>query len=62
MAVRRHPLTKYQERGLAKLTKRVNKGEISISPADKGKGIVVMPLPMYQRMVRTHSSKDKEIG
>ena len=51
-------LTKAQESGKRKLLKRVLKGEIHISPAYKGNSVVVMPLPIYQRMVRTHTQKD----
>ena len=48
--------------GRNKLAKRVAKGGISITQSDKGKGIVVMPLPMYQKMVRSHTSKDKMVS
>ena len=54
-------LTKAQENGKKKLLRRVLKGEIHISPADKGNSIVVMPLSMYQKMVRTHSNKDQKV-
>ena len=45
-----------------KITTRVNKGELDISLADKGKWIVAMPLSIYQMIVRTHTSKDQEVS
>ena len=55
-------LSKSQERGKIKVMMRVNKKEIHVSPADKGGGIVVMPLYMYQKMVRSHTSTDQEVS
>ena len=43
------------------LTVRVRKGEIHISPSDKGNGIVVMPMDMYGKLVKTHTDKEKEV-
>ena len=37
-----------QEETKVKLLKRVTSGEINISPSDKGKRVVVMPLEMYR--------------
>ena len=36
-------LDQKQLRGMSKILKRVNKGEINVSPADKGKSLVVCP-------------------
>ena len=44
-----------------KLMKRVRKGEIVISPSEKGKGIVGMPIHMYENMVLKHTEKDPEV-
>ena len=44
-----------------KLTKRVGKGEVHISPSNKGKGVVVMSLSMYEGMVLTHTKGDLEV-
>ena len=33
-----------------------------MSPFDKGKGIVVMPLTMYSELVEEHTAKDKEVS
>ena len=54
-------LEKNQIFGRMKLGKRVRKGEVYISPSDKGKGVVVMPLNMYAQMVETHTKKDQEV-
>ena len=43
------------------MIKRVRKGEIQITPSDKGKSVVVMPLPLYQKMVKIHTDKDQEV-
>ena len=56
-----HQLDKSQTRGKLKLTMRVRKGEIHVSPSDKGNGIVVMPMDMYGKLVRTHTDKDREV-
>ena len=55
-------LTHQQDRGKMKVIRRVRKGEIHVSPSDKGKSVVVMPMAMYQKMVQTHTSKDKEVN
>ena len=55
-------LTATQATGRLKLAKRVGKGEIVISPSDKGKGIVIMPIEMYEMMAREHIGKDIEVG
>ena len=41
--------------GKKKLEERVRKGNIHISPADKGKGMVAMSLTMYEEMVEEHT-------
>ena len=51
-----------QKRGREKINKRVMNREIHVSPSDKGKGIVVMPLTMYSKLVEDHTSKDKEVS
>ena len=33
-----------------------------MSCSDKGKGIVVMPLTMYEEVTRRHTAKDKEVS
>ena len=32
-----------------------------MSPADKGKSLVVMPLALYQEMTASHTNKDEEV-
>ena len=54
-------LTRDQLRGKLKLEKRIQKGEIHISASDKGKGIVVMPLSMYETVTRKHTEKDSPV-
>ena len=54
-------LTQQQDRGKQKVIRRVRKGEIHVTPSNKGKSVVVMPMVMYQKMVQTHTSKDKEV-
>ena len=54
-------LDQRQERGLKKIMRRVNKGGINVSQADKGKSVVVMPMALYQQMTATHTSKDEEV-
>ena len=49
-------------RGKVKLLKRVIKGEINVSPSDKGKRIVVMPVELYKKMALSHTLKDKKIS
>ena len=44
-----------------KINKRVRNREIYVSLSDKGKGVVVMPLSMYSRLIQTHTVKDKEL-
>merc|ERR1712112_64656 len=44
------------------IRKRVRRKEIHVSCSDKGKGIVVMPLTMYEEVTRRHTAKDKEIA
>ena len=39
----------------------MRKGEIYVSPLDKGKGVMVIPLAMYSEMVEAHTCKDKEV-
>ena len=41
--------------------KRVIAGEIHISPSDKGKGLVVMPVDMYHKMCRTLLENDVKV-
>ena len=41
--------------------KRVQKGEIKVSPSDKGKSVVVMPLSRYQKMVKIHTDKKQQV-
>ena len=36
-------------------------GEIHVSPADKGKSVVVMPLDLYHWMVESHTAKDDKV-
>ena len=55
-------LTKSQIRGKIKLVTRVRKGEIHISPSDKGNGLVVMPMDMYRKLVTSHTQKDQEVN
>ena len=52
-------LSHKQERGKTKILKRVMTGEIHVSPADKGKSVVVMPQDLYYRMVQSHTAKDE---
>ena len=54
-------LDKSQSIGRMKINKRVRKREIHVSPSDKGKGVVVMPLDLYAKLVEVHTSKDKEV-
>ena len=51
-------LDKAQKRGKIMIAMIVNKGELHISPADRGKGVLAMLLSMYQKMIRSHTSKD----
>ena len=55
-------LTKRKERGKIEILKRVKSGEIHVSPADKGKWIVVMPLSLYHKMVEQHTRNDEEVS
>ena len=41
--------------------KRVNSGEIHVSPSDKGKGLVVMSTEMYHKMSVAHFVADKKV-
>ena len=54
-------LTHAQRMGRNKLMKRVHKAQIVVCPADKGKGLVVMPVDMYENMIVKHTEKDKEV-
>ena len=54
-------MSKDQIAGKTKLEKRVSKGEIHISTSDKGKGVVVMPLSMYEKVTLRHTEKDKVV-
>ena len=54
-------LDKAQTRGKKKLLMKVMKGQIYVSPSDKGNGIVVMPMEMYRKLVRAHTGKDREV-
>ena len=47
--------------GKASLLKRVAGGEIHVSQADKGKGIVVMSTDMYHNMSVVHTAGDSKI-
>ena len=40
---------------------RVRKGQVHMSPADKGKGMVVMSVIMYEEIVSRHARKDEEV-
>ena len=55
-------LSKSQSIGRMKINKRVRKREIHVSPSDKGKGMVVMSLEMYSKLVEVHTSKDREVS
>ena len=55
-------LTDAKRRGRKKLEAKVRKGKIHIGPADKGKGIVAMPIMMYEEMVKKHVEKDDKVG
>ena len=50
-----------EKMGKKKLERRVQKGRIHISPADKGKGLAAMPLEMYERMGNPHTTNDVEV-
>ena len=52
-------LDKSQVSGRAKINKRIRSREIYVSLLDKGKGVVVMPLEMYTKIVETHTNKDR---
>ena len=54
-------LTKEQQIGRMMIRKRVAKKEIHVSCSDKGKGVVVMPLPMYEKVTRKHTEGDRRI-
>merc|ERR1711867_161661 len=54
-------LDKSQLRGKLKLQARVRKKEIYISPSNKGNGIVAMAIEMYEKLVKTHTDKDREV-
>ena len=54
-------LTRDQLLGRLKLEKRIRKGEIHVSASDKGKGVVVMPLGMYERITWKHTEKDSPV-
>ena len=45
-----------------KILKRVRSVEIQVSPADKGKSIVVIPLSLYHKMVEQHTKNDEEVS
>ena len=47
--------------GKIKINSRVRKRELYVSPSDKGKGVVVMPLQTYAKMVKSHTGKDREV-
>ena len=44
------------------MEERVRKGKTHISPADKGKGMVAMPLSMYEKLVEEHTKNDVEVN
>ena len=54
-------LTTDQVLGRASIRKRVMKKEIHVSCSDKGKGIVVMPLELYETVTKRHTEGDEEI-
>ena len=55
-------LTKQEIAGKVSLLKRVNAGEIHVSPSDKGKGMVVMPTEMFHKMCSSHLKDDTKVG
>ena len=56
-----HQLTREECLGKASLLKRVSKGEIHISPSNKGKGLVVMSTDLYHDMSVVHTLGDKKV-
>ena len=56
-----HQLTREESLGKASLLKRVSKGEIHISPSDKGKVLVVMSTDLYHEMSVVHTLGDKKV-
>ena len=54
-------LDKSQKSGRVKMNKRVRSREIYVSLSDKGKGVVVMPLEMYTKIIEKHTIKDREV-
>ena len=55
-------LSEAAERGRVKVMKMVRKKEAIVMPSDKGKGICVVHIDLYQRMGEDHTAQDEEIG
>ena len=54
-------LTRTQSSWKHKLELKARKGEIHVSPSDKGKGIVAMDLDLYDQMASKHTEKDRKV-
>ena len=54
-------LTKDEIKGKTSLLKRVSAGELYIGPSDKGKGVCVMSVEMYDKMSIVHTEGDTEV-